>query len=154
MGRPLRLFSRFKFTVTVMILQERNFDTTEGLIARTRNFLWAGLGVIFMALGIIGAFLPVLPTTIFLILATWAFGKSCPALHDWLMNHPKFGPSVRIWFEQGAIPRTIKYVALSMMLAGYVFTAWSVPNLTVVLIVGATLIAVSVFIITRPDARL
>lgn len=140
-----------------MILEQRDIDApedSEGFIARTRNFLWAALGVIFLALGIIGAFLPVLPTTIFLILATWAFGKSCPALHDWILNHPKFGPSVRIWFDQGAIPRTIKYVALGMMLAGYVFTAWSVSNLMVVLIVGVVLLAVSIFIVTRPDARL
>jgi hypothetical protein len=116
-----------------------------------RNVLWAGVGFIFLGLGILGAFLPVMPTTIFLILAAWAFAQSHPAWKDWIFNHPKFGSNVRLWFEHGAIPRHIKRLAIGMMALSYGITVWLVSNLWVLLAVGACLAAVSLFIVTRRE---
>lgn len=77
------------------------------------------LGWFFVALGIIGAALPVMPTTPFLLLAVACFARSSPQLESWLMNHPTFGPPLKNWRERGAISRRAKMLAVSMMAASY-----------------------------------
>ncbi len=72
-----------------------------------------------VALGFIGAFLPVMPTTIFLILAAGCFARSSPSLEAWLLHHPRFGTPLRQWREQGAISRKGKAYAAAGMAAGY-----------------------------------
>lgn len=131
--------------------QHNIIDPQAGIVTRMRNFLWAGVGFIFLGLGILGAFLPIMPTTIFLILAAWAFAESCPAWKDWIFDHPKFGQSVRLWFDHRVIPVNIKRIAIGMMALSYAFTAWMISNIWVVLGVGACLLAVSMFIVTRHE---
>ncbi|MEE8371192.1 MAG: YbaN family protein, partial [Sphingomonadales bacterium] len=137
-----------------IVLPAAETPVPAGLFKRMGNFLWAVLGFLFLALGIIGAFLPVLPTTIFLILATGCFAKSCPALKSWIWDHPRFGPGVRLWFEEGAIPAKAKILAVGMIVVSFAFTALLTQNPTVIFAVGATLLAVSVFILTRPNPQL
>ncbi len=122
-----------------------------GFFTRMRNTLWAGAGVLFLGLGILGAFLPVMPTTIFLILAAWAFTESCPTLKDWIFNHPRYGKGVRLWFEHRVIPLNIKRLAIGLMAVSYGITAWIISSLWVVLAIGAGLLAVSLFIVTRRE---
>ena len=68
------------------------------------------LGGLMLALGIIGAFLPVMPTTIFLILAAWCFGRSSPRLESWMLDHQRFGPALRQWREH----RRLSQLALAL----------------------------------------
>lgn len=77
--------------------------------------LWRLLAVICVALGIIGAFLPVMPTVVFLLVAAWAAGKGWPQLEVWLLTHPRHGASIRAWRERGAVPRRAKWLASLMM---------------------------------------
>lgn len=106
-----------------------------------------------VALGFIGALLPVMPTTIFLILAAGCFSHSSPRFEAWLLDHKWFGPPIRRWRERGAIPRKAKIVAIASMAGGYamlLFTA--TPVWWVDLIVAAGLIACAAYVATRPDA--
>ncbi|MFO6421577.1 YbaN family protein [Hylemonella sp. W303a] len=77
--------------------------------------LWRVLAVVCVALGVIGAFLPVMPTVVFLLVAAWAAGKGWPQLEVWLLTHPRHGASIRAWRERGAVPRRAKWLASLMM---------------------------------------
>ena len=73
------------------------------------------LGLISLGLGILGIFLPILPTTPLLLLAAALFLRSNRKLYDWLLNHPKLGPYIRNFMEYKAIPLKIKVIAVSMV---------------------------------------
>lgn len=73
------------------------------------------LGWLFFSIGFVGAFLPVLPTTSFMILALWMFSKSSERFHDWLYQHEVFGPPLQNWVQHKAIPTKAKILAVSMM---------------------------------------
>lgn len=75
----------------------------------------AFLGLLSFGLGVLGAFLPVLPTTPFLLLSAALFAKSNDRLYQWLMNHKTFGPYIRAFREEKAIPLHGKIFALGMM---------------------------------------
>lgn len=78
-----------------------------------------------LSLGIIGAFLPVMPTTIFVILAAGAFAKSSPKFEAWILNHPRFGPVVLAWRKNKAMPMRAKFLASAGMALGAVMIALS-----------------------------
>lgn len=117
------------------------------------RLLFLTLGWLFVALGVIGAFLPVLPTTPFLLLAVACFARSSPRLEAWLMNHPKFGPPLRNWREKGAISRQAKIMAISLMAVSYaIFWFGTSPPFWQAALVAALMIGPAIFMLTRPDA--
>lgn len=73
------------------------------------------LGLLALGLGILGIFLPVLPTTPLLLLAAALFLRSNRGLYDWLLNHPRLGPYIRNFLEHKAIPLKIKVLSVSMV---------------------------------------
>ena len=77
--------------------------------------LLAVLGVVSLSLGVAGIFLPLLPTTPFLLLAAWAFVRSSPRLYAWLINHPHLGEYIRNFRENRAIPLRAKVVSIALM---------------------------------------
>jgi len=88
---------------------------------RKHRLLWvrlafAALGTLFLLLGIIGAFLPIMPTTPFLLLATACYAKSSRRFYNWLMNQPAFGPLIVEWRTYRSIPWRIKLVAIATMI--------------------------------------
>ena len=90
-------------------------------------------GLLNVGLGILGAFLPVMPTTVFLLIALWAFSKSSLRFHLWLYNHPVFGATLRNWHRHRVIPLNAKVLAWSMMAASLIYVtlfqaeSWIVP---------------------------
>lgn len=117
--------------------------------------LYLAAGLVLLALGIIGAFVPLMPTTIFLILAAWCFARSSPRLERWLLDHRQFGPILRMWRESGAIPRRAKILAcLGMALGFALFWLGARPALWALLLAMAALLACAWFVVSRPEPML
>ncbi|MFC5758462.1 YbaN family protein [Rhizobium sp. GCM10022189] len=109
-------------------------------------------GLMMVGLGIIGAILPLIPTTIFLILAAWCFSRSSPRLEAYLMNS-RFGGPLRDWRENGAISRKSKMLALMGMSVGYaVFLIGSKPSVFLAIVVGASILACAAYVVSRPGS--
>jgi uncharacterized membrane protein YbaN (DUF454 family) len=122
-----------------------------GAMKSLKRTLWLAVGLLSMVLGFIGAFLPLLPTTPFMLLAVFCFARSSERLHDWLVNHPHFGGPIRDWNQRGVIAPRVKWIAVGSMLAvlGVSF-AFVVPT-HVIIIQVVTLGAVATFLLTRPS---
>lgn len=83
--------------------------------------LYLAGGVIATGLGVIGIFLPIMPTVPFLILAAFCFARSNPALEARIMDHPIYGPPIRTWREKGAVSRRGKWAATLAFSASIIF---------------------------------
>ncbi len=116
------------------------------------RYAFMALGFVCVGLGVLGAFLPVLPTTSFLLVALWAFSRSSRRFHDWLYTHPRFGPRLQEWKTHGTIPVKVKVTALSTMLASLAFMVFIAHTKAwVVALAGALMLVGAVFILTRPS---
>ena len=114
--------------------------------------VFLAVGWICVGLGFIGAFLPVLPTTVFLIIALWAFSKSSDRLRWWLWTHPRFGKTLREWHLHRVIPPPAKMAAVAMMMFSVAIISvmagsWQAPT-----ILAAVLAPIAVWIVTRRSA--
>lgn len=114
--------------------------------------IYLAIGFTFVGLGVLGAVLPLLPTTPFLLIALWAFSRSSDRFHHWLYTHPRFGPRLRDWNEHGVVPVKVKLTSLSAMtvsLGLMVFVArvkWPV-----LLASGALMLVGAAYVLSRPS---
>lgn len=94
---------------------------------RWQRALWATAGLVALATGIVGAFLPLLPTTPLVLLAAFCFSRSSARLERWLVEHRHFGPMILDWRARRAIPRRAKQLAWTMMALGSAWAWWVMP---------------------------
>ena len=98
------------------------------------------LGGLCISIGTIGIVVPGLPTTIFMIVALWAFTKSSPQMRTWLIEHKHFGPTLQHWVKHRSIPTRARQFALASLLGSAVFIGYTVSSLAClafILFVGA-----------------
>ncbi len=105
-----------------------------------RRIAYLSAGIVSVALGAIGAFLPLLPTVPFLILAAFCFARSNPVWEQRLLNHPRYGATLRAWREKGVVGRSAKWAATgAFMFSGVLgLTMLSLPWSLIPLGVGLT----------------
>lgn len=120
------------------------------LPAVLRWFLLA-LAVLCLALGVVGVFLPVLPTVPFLLLAAWAAGHSSPRLSRWLETHPRFGAQITDWRRAGVVRRRVKWTATVVMTASAISTALLLRPRWAALATVAVMACVLVWLWLRPE---
>ncbi len=109
-------------------------------------------GWLSLVLGIIGIFLPIMPTTPFAILAAWCFSKSSERWHQWLIGHKIFGPTIVAWHRHGVIKLKVKIYATCMITLLFANTIIFVNvNATIKTIVCAIGVGVLIFIWSRPS---
>ena len=107
------------------------------------------LGWIFVALGVIGAFLPVMPTTIFLLIAAGLFARSSDRFYNWLINHKYLGVYIRDYMKHRGMPLKAKIIAISMLLLTIGYSAFFVvEQLTIQILLIVIALGVSIYIIS------
>ena len=118
---------------------------------QTLRWLYLGLGASCTGLGVAGAFLPVLPTTPFLLVAVWAFGRSSPRLQRWLLDHPRFGTPLRAFAEHRVIPLKVKCIALPAMFSSVAIVLGIAPHPLWVLLHASLVLMTAWYIVTCPS---
>ncbi|KRQ87691.1 Inner membrane protein YbaN [Caloramator mitchellensis] len=114
------------------------------MINRVKKFLGISFGLIFVVLGFIGIFLPILPTTPFLLLAAAIFLRTSDKLYTWLINNKYLGEYIKNYQEKKVIPRRVKVIGIlilwSSIIYSYIFIVKHV-FLQIVLIIVAIFVS-------------
>ena len=114
------------------------------------RWLLMAFGFLNVGLGFIGIFVPGLPTTVFLLIALWAFSRSSDRFQRWLWDHPRFGPSIRAWHHHRVIPLKAKILAVVMMSSSVVIVAVFIAESWVAPVaLSAILIPVAAYVVSR-----
>ena len=112
-----------------------------------RRSFFLVLGTLALVLGILGIFLPLLPTTPLLLVAAACYGRASRRVYDWLLSRSWAGPVIRQWRDQRTIPRRAKIVALALVVASFTATFLFVPNCVYgYALLGAILIGLVIFL--------
>ncbi len=120
------------------------------MVSHAKRIVLILIGIVSLALGALGVFLPLLPTTPFVLLAAIAFANSSERLHQWLLDHDVFGPLIANWRSHGAISRRTKIVSLVSMVAIVGISLLLAVPTHVIVIQAVVLTASATFIVTRP----
>ena len=121
--------------------------------AAAKRAVFVTLGTFFLVLGIVGIFVPLLPTTPFLLLASACYVRGSERMHQWLLSHGRLGAYLRAYEEGRGIPLRAKAVALAMMWAsiGYAVYRFAIPALQALLLLAA--VGVTIYLIRLPTYR-
>tara|TARA_Y100001960_G_scaffold151283_1_gene159617 strand:+ start:1576 stop:1962 length:387 start_codon:yes stop_codon:yes gene_type:complete len=121
----------------------------------SRNYLkkklYLILGLIFMSIGTIGIFVPILPTTIFMIIAGYFFLQSSDKLYNKVINNPLYGKSVKDYIEKNRIPKTAKYIILGSMWFGTTISIILFKPNIIILSLAFALTAIGTIVVLRAN---
>ena len=117
-----------------------------------RPWLWLALGHSALGLGVVGIFLPLLPTTPFLLVAAYCYGRGSPRFEAWLLTHPRLGPVIQEWRQNRIIPLKAKLLASLMISLSimYVMSRATIPMIGKAAMLGIT-VPVLGYILSRPS---
>ena len=89
--------------------------------------MWITAGALSLATGLVGIFLPVLPTVPFVLLAAYCFSNGSPRCERWMLEHRHFGPMVRDWRADRSVPLRVKQIGTLSMAGGAALAWWLLP---------------------------
>ncbi len=116
--------------------------------------LWFVLGLAALIVGVVGIFLPLIPTTGPLLIAAFAFARSSPRFHTWLMNHPRLGTFIRDFQAGRGIPLSTKIVAVAAMATAFTYATVGIfDHLAIRLVIAAVGIWAIWYVVHLPTTR-
>lgn len=118
---------------------------------QTVRHAWTAAGMLSFGIGAVGAFVPLLPTVPLMLLAAFCFARGSERFHDWLIHHPRFGPSIRDWQAHGAISPPAKRAAVGAILLAFGGSFLLGLPAYALGIQAAVLACVLTFILSRPS---
>ena len=120
------------------------------MITHAKRLTLILIGFISLALGALGIFVPLLPTTPFLLLSAFAFANSSERMHQWLLDHNIFGPLIDNWRQHRAISRRAKVVSILSMVAILMISVLVPVPTYIILIQVFVLSTTAIFVLSRP----
>ena len=121
--------------------------------SRFVRYLLQGIGWLSVVLGVIGIFLPVLPTTPFLLLAAACFARSSPRFYHWLVDHPRLGPWIRGYLNGEGIPLKGKVYAIGLMWISIGVSCWLVSLVWARAFMAVSAVLVTIYIVRQKTLR-
>jgi len=109
------------------------------------------LAYFFLALAIVGMFLPGLPTVPFLLLTAWFAARGSDRLHSWLYAHPHLGKLLIDWEQKGAVSRTSKIIAVLMLITSWVVMYQHLTNVWGLFGITVLFVAIAMYLVSRPE---
>ena len=116
-----------------------------------KRLVLISLGWVCVSLAFVGVFVPGIPTTIFLIIALWAFTKSSKTLRLWLLNHKRFGPILRNWQEYKVVPLRAKILMVILQISVVIIVQYTFDNLIISFGLAVILILVASYVLSLPS---
>jgi uncharacterized membrane protein YbaN (DUF454 family) len=117
----------------------------------TQHYLLMTIGWLSVILGVIGAFLPILPTTPFILFAAWCFARSSERFHKWIIDNKYFGPIITEWENGNGISRKIRTRALLMMWFSLCFSMLVLRQWWAVLLLSSIGIFATLYLFKQPS---
>lgn len=114
------------------------------------RYIYLCIAYLACGLGIVGIFLPLLPTTPFMLVALWAATRSSDSLRRWLLEHRVFGPPLMAWEQEKAIPQRAKNLALLTLGTSWLLLLWLFHGTFVPWTAGVPMLLVAIFVLSRP----
>lgn len=122
--------------------------------SRAVRATYLALGFTCLGLGLVGVFVPLLPTTVFMLVAAFFFARSSERWHEWMLQHPRFGPVVRDYQAGLGIPRRVKALAVVAVVAAFgISLALIVESWLLRMALAALAVAIAWFIVSRPTTE-
>ncbi|ATF09897.1 hypothetical protein BTN50_1418 [Candidatus Enterovibrio altilux] len=128
-------------------------EEKEGVKNILKRFLLISVGWLCVILGCIGIFLPLLPTTPFLLLASACFVRGSPTIAGWLHQHPTFGPIIYNWKQYRAVDRRIKWRANIFIVLSFFISIYIVPEIWQKIMLTAMVIMLLIWFNRLPETK-
>ena len=112
------------------------------------------IGWLSVVLGVIGIFLPIMPTTPFLLLAAACFMRTSPKFYNWLVGHPRLGKYIAYYLEGKGIPLKAKIYTIALLTISMSITTYIVPVLAVKILLPLVGVLVALYIVRQPTLDL
>lgn len=130
-------------------------STTEMQISHRPIIRWTLLmaGTVFVGIGILGIFLPLLPTTVFFLMAAWCYARSSKRFYDWLHHNRYFGKYIKNYREGHGISFASKVSSLIVLWGGILYSVFSLQSPLLWIILGAVAVGVTIHIVLIPTSK-
>ena len=116
-----------------------------------KKIILISIGWLCVGLAFIGTLVPGVPTTIFLIIALWAFAKSSKKFHTWLLNHKRFGSILRNWESHKVVPKKAKQMMVILQIIAVIIFHYSIQNIYLTFGLIILLFFVAKYVISLPS---